>query len=158
MLAVLVVLAALVFLALPSARWPYHARSPMTAREQKCYLALKAALPDHVIIFSQVALSRFIGIDEVKDKQRWFARISQMSVDYLLCDDDFAVLCGIELDDKTHQQPHRIQADAKKDKVFATAGIPLIRWQTIPKVASIKAQLQPLLYKPVAQQGHRFDG
>jgi hypothetical protein len=52
-----------------------------------------------------------------------------LAIRFLVCAKDSTVLAAIELDDRTHESPARVLADAKKDKATAAAGIPLIRWK-----------------------------
>ncbi len=55
----------------------------------------------------------------------------------------FGVIAIIELDDKSHEKVSRIEADAKKGRATAAAGIPLIRWQAtaLPDETSIRQAL-----------------
>ena len=49
------------------------------------------------------------------------------SVDYVLCDTDFRILCAIELDDSTHDAEERRNRDRAVNYIFEKAGLPLIR-------------------------------
>ena len=55
-------------------------------------------------------------------------QITQKHVDFLLCDPgSMRPLLGVELDDASHERPNRQDRDIFVDKVFAAAGLPLLR-------------------------------
>ncbi len=122
--------------------WPYHARNPLSPPELELYARLCRALPGHIVL-AQVGLSRILGVNKGANFGEWYNRISQMSVDFVICTRDGAVLTVIELDDSSHGRMNRPEADAKKDKALAAAGIPLIRWnvKAIPDEGTIQRAL-----------------
>lgn len=68
-----------------------------------------------------------------------------MSLDFLICQKDSSIIAAIELDDKTHNQESRKEADTKKDKALESANIRIIRWnvKAIPDSEEIhKALIQ----------------
>lgn len=121
--------------------WPFYAKKPLSQPEQVLYFRLVQSLPDHIIL-AQVQLSRFLGVKKGNNYQSWFNRINRLSADFLVCNKDFSIVAVIELDDSTHQQKERQDADAKKDKALSSAGIRIIRWQSkaIPNVDTIRAE------------------
>lgn len=121
--------------------WPYVAREFMTAPERIFYIRLRQALPDY-LIFAQVQLSRLIDVRVDAENQGWLNRINRMSVDFVICAPDGAmILAAIELDDSSHQRPERQKADAKKDRALQSAGIRIIRWPVkgMPDAREIRA-------------------
>jgi hypothetical protein len=125
--------------------WPYYRRSHvMSSPEQVLYFRLVEALPD-CIIFSQVQLSRLLGVRKGSDFIFWFNKINRMSVDFVICDKSSQIISIIELDDKTHDLEDRKIADLKKNKAIADAGIKLIRWYvgSLPSVADIGILFNP---------------
>lgn len=66
-----------------------------------------------------------------------------MSLDFVICLKDGSIIAAIELDDKSHEQAERLEADAKKEKALTDAGIRLIRWKTqaMPDEATIRQSL-----------------
>jgi very-short-patch-repair endonuclease len=90
-----------------------------------------------------VGLSRILGVNKGANHNVWYNRIAQMSVDFVICTRDGAVLTVIELDDSSHGRMNRPEADAKKDKALAAAGIPIIRWnvKAIPDEGTIQRAL-----------------
>jgi Protein of unknown function (DUF2726) len=53
--------------------------------------------------------------------------INQKSVDFVICDKEFRTVVAIELDDKTHERPDRIERDEIVEGLFKEAGIRLVR-------------------------------
>lgn len=119
--------------------WPFYPKKPLTPPEQILYFRLVKALPDHIVL-AQVQLSRFLGVKKGNNYQSWINRINRMSADYVICEKDSKVLAVIELDDATHQTDKRKEADEKKDKALASAGIKLLRWnvKSMPDEQAIK--------------------
>ena len=122
--------------------WPFYAKKPLTNPEQILYYRLIDALPENIVL-SQVQLSRFLGVKKGFNFNEWNNRINRMSIDFLICLKDSSIVAAIELDDKTHEREDRIQADEKKNKALADAGVRLIRWnvKNMPNTEAIKKEL-----------------
>ena len=118
--------------------FPYVKKSIMTPTELKLYSRLVLAFPSH-LLFSQVQLSQAIKAPPSEKSLKWFSAISQMSLDFVICDKSSNPICVIELDDKTHLRAEAIKRDAKKDKALGAAGIPIIRIKvdSMPTVAQL---------------------
>ncbi|MFL7811545.1 MAG: DUF2726 domain-containing protein, partial [Anaerolineae bacterium] len=55
-------------------------------------------------------------------------QITQKHVDFLLCDPgSMRPLLGVELDDASHRRTDRQKRDVTVDRIFAAAGLPLLR-------------------------------
>lgn len=123
----------------PEEDWPFERKKILTNPEQALYFKLCEALPEHCI-FSQVQLSQLVQVKKGHDFKAWFNRINRMSADFVVTDKNMHTIAVIELDDKTHEKPDRIEADKKKDKALASAGIRTIRWKsgTTPTTEEIK--------------------
>ena len=50
---------------------------------------------------------------------KYFHKIAQKHVDFVICDQDLYVLFAIELDDSTHETRDARKRDHLKDKAFA---------------------------------------
>ncbi|HLA35673.1 MAG TPA: DUF2726 domain-containing protein [Rhodocyclaceae bacterium] len=111
-----------------NAPWPFFAKKPLTAPEQILYHRLTAALPE-CIVLAQVQLSQVLGVEQGYGVREWNNHINRMSLDFLVCLQDFSIVAAIELDDRTHERPDRIVADRKKEKALNDAEIELIRWR-----------------------------
>lgn len=114
----------------------------MSAPEQVLYWRLVEALPGHVVL-AQVQLSRVLGVAEGASVQPWNNRINRMSYDFVVCTKDVQPICAIELDDASHNRKSRREADAKKDRATAAAGLRLVRWQVnqMPDVSAIPREV-----------------
>lgn len=125
------------------APWPYYTKKPLSTPEQVLYHRLVAALPEHIVL-AQVQLSRLLGVKRGSSFNEWNNRINRMSVDFVVCAKDSTALLAIELDDKSHQKPARIEADAKKNRALADAGLQLARWNvaSLPDIATIQQSIK----------------
>jgi hypothetical protein len=126
---------------LPEEPWPLSARSLLSKRENEFYHHLIALYPNHQI-FVQVALSQLISVDRNHpecDSIR--ARYKQLVADFVLCARDLSVIAVIELDDRSHERADRQDADARKNKALADAGIRLVRVPagTLPSEDALRA-------------------
>jgi hypothetical protein len=122
--------------------WPFYAKKVLTRPEQVLYHRLVAAMPDHIIL-AQVQLSRVLGVRKGFNFYEWNNRINRMSLDFLVCSKDSSAIFAVELDDKTHSRPSRVEADEKKEKAMSAAGIKLVRWQVnaLPDETAIRQAL-----------------
>lgn len=123
----------------PSDDWPFEKEKLLTNPEKVLYFRLIEALPDYCV-FAQVQLSQLMSVKKGHDFKQWFNRINRMSADFVVTNKAMDVIAVIELDDRTHDKPDRIEADKKKDKALTSAGIKVIRWKfsPMPTVAQIK--------------------
>ncbi len=101
----------------------------LTRAEHEFYDVLNQAIGNDYRIFAQVHLSSIL--DEKIIGQSWKAaraHINRTSVDFLLCDKQYlSPKLLIELDDKTHERPDRIERDSKVERILKQAGLPLLR-------------------------------
>jgi hypothetical protein len=128
------------FLKQTETEWPFYAKRVLSPPEQILYHRLIKALPDHVVL-AQVQVSRVLGVKKGFNVNEWNNRINRMSYDFVVCTKDATVLAAIELDDRSHEAGHRKEADARKERATASAGIRLIRWsvQALPDESAIAA-------------------
>jgi very-short-patch-repair endonuclease len=101
----------------------------MTDAERECFTALVAELGTNYHFFPQVHLDSIV-VPKSNGRNRLFAfrHINQKSVDFVACDKrTLRPLIAIEVDDKTHNQPKRIERDREVERILADAGIPLVR-------------------------------
>src|ERR1700733_7670862 len=101
----------------------------MTRAEHECYDALVAEMGTDYFFFPQIHLDAIVQPkDTRKDRLYAFRHINQKSLDFIACDKKYIrPLFAIELDDKTHSQPKRIERDIEVERILHGAGIPLIR-------------------------------
>ncbi len=125
--------------------WPFAVQTPLSQVEQILYYRLVQTLPD-LVVLAQVPLARFLRVKLGQTWREWHNRISQKSIDFLICDRDFAIIAAIELDDRTHERPGRAKPDATKNRALAAAGIPLVRWRVtaLPDAQTIRAAIDEI--------------
>jgi very-short-patch-repair endonuclease len=101
----------------------------MTSAEHECYNALVAEMGVDYFFFPQIHLDAIVfPKDTRKDRLYAFRHINQKSLDFVACGkESMRPLFAIELDDKTHNQPKRIERDKEVKCILQGAGIPLIR-------------------------------
>lgn len=125
----------------PVGPWPFEARRAVLSRpEAILYERLVRACPQQIIL-AQVQVSRILEVRRGAPVQAWLNRISRLSVDFLILRRDMSIVAAIELDDSSHSHPRRQEADARKNRAFEAAGVPLWRFsvQRIPEVGELQA-------------------
>lgn len=136
--AVLVLVGAIRWLVL---RWPankpvgetcYRTRPALlTSSERKFLKALETAAGVDLRVFAQVRLADLVLITKrrgEKGYQAAFNKVASKHVDFVLCDsEDLAIAGVVELDDRSHDEPHVRSRDATKDAILKSAGIPILR-------------------------------
>lgn len=130
---------------LEQAVWPYKRKNLMTFTEQRFFALLHEALPEHQI-FVQVALNQMIKVDGSYNWAKWYNRIAQMSVDFVIADNKGYVIAAIELDDKTHDNDKSRAKDAKKDKALNSAGIEVLRYrcEAMPSINTVQKDIEKI--------------
>ena len=83
--------------------WPFYSKKLLSQPEQVLYHRLVSALPDHVVL-AQPQLSRVLGVKKGFKLNEWNNKISQMSLDFLVCQKHTSAVAAIELDDRTHSR------------------------------------------------------
>lgn len=118
----------------------YQQVRPLSDAEQALYWRLVEALPECVIL-SQVTFSRFMkpdtgGVAPAREYHALRNRISQKTIDFLVCLEDFTVVAAIELDDSTHVEA----SDHARDELLRAAGIAVLRMPSrdMPSVARLR--------------------
>ncbi|WP_211453032.1 DUF2726 domain-containing protein [Collimonas antrihumi] len=127
--------------------YDYKKRQLLTNNEKKVYQQLIDALPGY-LVFTQVELSRCIEAEGPSH-----LTISGKSLDFVICNKDFDVVAGIEIDDKSHTKTKRTKADARKNNAMEVAGIKLIRWPAtpLPSIAKIQEAF-PAITEPTTEK------
>jgi hypothetical protein len=121
------------------AHWPFYAKRVLSSPEQVLYFRLVKSLPECVIL-AQVQLSRVLGVKKGFNFGQWNNRINRLSLDFVVCLKDSTVVAAIELDDASHNDPRRAEADGRKAAALEAAGVKLVRWSTgsLPDEAAIR--------------------
>jgi hypothetical protein len=132
--------------------WPFYAKRPLSQPEQVLYHRLLTALPGHIVL-AQVQVSRVLGVKKGFKLNEWNNRINRLSYDFVVCAKDSTVLAAVELDDKSHEGASRVEADRRKERATAAAGVRLIRWhvKSLPDQAAIQAEFPERSTPPLEQ-------
>lgn len=133
---------------------PYRvSASILTNPEISFYNSLKLHVGDRAIICPKVGLKDlfFISKGVGNDYMKYFGKIAQKHVDFLLCEPKtLKPICGIELDDSSHTNEKRYERDLFFEKVFRDANFELIRISSASENSfnEIKNALSMILDKP----------
>lgn len=100
--------------------------------ELSFYQVLKSILRDNVTLFAKVRIADVVGLKnglDTKSKMSHLGRIAQKHVDFVITDAKTSkIIAAIELDDSSHKSERGQKRDVFVNKVFCSAGIPLIRF------------------------------
>ena len=70
------------------------------------------------LICPKVRMEDFLDVTNTEEKYKYRGYIKSRHIDFVICDDNLRMLCGVELDDYTHDREKSKKADAFKDQVF----------------------------------------
>ena len=113
---------------------PYKKRKLLTYTEYNFYKIMKKACDEkNLLICPKVRLEDFIDVTDKKNRMKYRGYIKSRHVDFIITDSKLNLLCGIELDDPSHQKPEAAKTDAFKNELFQTINIPLFRIDTTTK-------------------------
>jgi len=135
-----IVIAAMIYAALILVRHlagrtstPYVARERLvTKSELQFFHELRTAVDGEWEIFAMVRIADLLKVPTgIKQRRSWLNKILSKHIDFVLCDKEtLAIAIAIELDDPSHNRPHRIERDRFVNAAFADADIPLLRIPT----------------------------
>lgn len=112
-------------------RLPYRVGdSILTKSEMNFYHSLKLNVGDKAIICPKVGLKDLFYVSKTtgKDYMKYFGKIAQKHVDFVLCDPaSMKPICGIELDDESHTSKKSYARDLFVEKVYKDADFYLVR-------------------------------
>ena len=106
----------------------YTNKKVMTPGEEYFFKELKKMTNKlDLYIFPQVNMERYINVKKTKEIYSYRNRIKSRCIDYLIIKNDNTILCGIELDDKSHEKNERIKRDEFINTLFDKINIQLFR-------------------------------
>jgi hypothetical protein len=129
MIALFAIAIALLFALLP--RQPYK-RAPLlfTPAERNFFRQLVRAVDGDYLVFGKVRVGDLVTIKAKygsKGSMRDLSKVAQKHVDFCLCDpESLAVICAIELNDKSHERMDRRSRDCFLNTVFKDVGLPIV--------------------------------
>lgn len=109
---------------------PYVRREALlTEGELVFYHILREAVAERWSVCAMVRLADLIQVRrQARDHLAWRNRILSKHVDFVLCEHDtMRVRLAVELDDRSHDRPDRVERDAFLDSALEAAGVPLLR-------------------------------
>lgn len=100
----------------------------MTPAELAFFAILEPLVRSTCMISSKVRLADLFHVSPGAGQQSAFNKISRKHIDFILTDPATSrILCGIELDDRSHNNPDRVERDNFVNEVFARNQLPLLR-------------------------------
>lgn len=125
---ILIIALIIIFRLLRKKAFPYKSSYLLTKCEFNFYRALKPVCDQYgLIICPKVGLRDFITVTCKRDYLKYFRRISQKHVDFLICDDNLRPLIAIELDDSSHELEKARKNDEFKNELYKHINLPLVR-------------------------------
>lgn len=126
-----------------SHHWPVFQKRVLSPIEQQLYQRLVRAFPEHVVL-AQVAYSQLVGVRKGENFTAIWNRYNRLVADFVLCTKDFRTVAVLELDDRSHDNPARQDADRRKAAICEAAGISLHRLNVnpLPNESELRALLQ----------------
>lgn len=109
--------------------WHPQATRVMTTPERKAYAALRAGLPEHIIL-AQVPLARFLKVPTRHSYSEWLRRVGVLCGDLVVCDSVSQVVAVVDIRVPEAQENESTrQRHARMDRVLKVAEIPLHVWR-----------------------------
>ena len=112
-----------------STELPYRLRDDfLSPGELAFYRVLVTTVDGTAVVLTKVNLSDLFFVSRSRQNAAYRNRIDRKHVDFLLCDaTTMRPRVGIELDDRSHDAANRKERDRFVERVFETAGLPLVR-------------------------------
>jgi len=116
----------------------------MSPAELAFFAVLEPIVRSSCMVSSKVRLADLFDVRQERGQQAAFNKIVGKHIDFVLTDYQTSrILCGIELDDSSHNRPDRIERDNFVNELFAANHLPLIRvpvaWTYYPQ--ALRAEL-----------------
>lgn len=111
--------------------YPYERKNLLSKTEYAFFKVLSDFCAKNDLIFCpKVRMEDFLSVTDRQNYTKYRGYIKSRHIDFLLCDRSLHVLCGIELDDKSHDTAKAQKTDDFKNKVFEQIKLPLFRIRT----------------------------
>ncbi|MFA9403573.1 MAG: DUF2726 domain-containing protein [Anaerolineales bacterium] len=116
---------------IPIEKLPYRVRDDFLSQaEHSFYQVLRSMMGEHFTICPKVNLRDIFYVAKRKDSFGAYNRINRKHIDFIICEPKtMRPKFAIELDDSSHKRSDRSERDQFVNKVFAQAGLPLVRVQ-----------------------------
>ena len=123
------------------AAWPPEVTRLLSGGERSAHETLVKALPE-CMIFSQVALARFIRVPRRNSYGEWLTRVGHLSADFLVCDRASLVIGVVSLQ-AMQESEGAARRRARMSRVLKAAGVKFFVWRehAIPTPAAARDQI-----------------
>lgn len=99
----------------------------LSPAEASFFHLLRQVVADRYAVFPKVRLADLVFPPRQEGQFGAWQRINRKHVDFVLGDPrTLRPVAALELDDRSHRRPDRLERDAFVDRVFADAGLPLV--------------------------------
>lgn len=123
---------------------PYQKRELLTRTEYNFYKILKEECDkQNYLICPKVRMEDFLEVKPRYEKMKYRGYIKSRHIDFIICNQEMKMICGIELDDASHHKQKAKEIDKFKNDVFKGIEIPLFR---IIVGHGFKEQLEKIFY------------
>lgn len=143
--------------------YPFVLRRFLSPQEHKFYQAIKAIADNYgYVIMSKVRLADLVEVKKGINNSEYyshFAKIKAKHVDFVLCDSDTVTpIAVIEIDDKSHNRPDRIERDKFVDGLFEAVNLPIIHANSIQNLEQQIRQTIAPPQTPLCKQEYPISG
>lgn len=122
--------------------YPYERKNLLTKTEYAFFKVLKVFCEqNHLLFCPKVRMEDFIAVTDKQNNTKYRGYIKSRHIDFMICDEQLHILCGIELDDKSHNTHKAQKTDSFKNRVFEQINVPLFR---IPTSSNYQEELQKI--------------
>lgn len=122
-------------------RYPYKKKFLLTKAEHTFHKILQEECDrKHLRICPKVRMEDFLEVTDKKNYMKYRGYVKSRHIDFLICDQDMHILCGIELDDSSHNTDAAQKTDNFKNNVFKAIDIPLFRIK-VSSVSSYRTEI-----------------
>ena len=123
--------------------YPYARRNLLTRTEYIFFNVLRQFCEENDLYFCpKVRMEDFLAVTDKQNYSKYRGYIKSRHIDFLICDKALHILCGIELDDKSHETSKAQITDDFKNKVFEQIELPLFRIKT---TSNYETELEDIL-------------
>lgn len=131
--------------------YPYEKKNLLTKTEYAFFKVLKDFCKEKDLLFCpKVRMEDFLNVTDKQNLAKYRGYIKSRHIDFVLCDSNLHILCGIELDDKSHEKAKSQKTDFFKNKVFEQIKLPLFRIKTEDNYRIELERIYDMLFKKEA--------
>lgn len=125
--------------------YPYEQKHLLTKTEYNFYKILyDYAIENDLLICPKVRMEDFLRVTDKNNYAKFRGYIKSRHIDFLICDSSLRLLCGLELDDSSHNNKDVQVIDNFKDNVFKAIHLPLFRIKTS---SNYEAEIEKIIKK-----------